>query len=335
VTTPAFLFQHRTSIDFAAGSLARLGEHLAALPARRVLLVSDTGLEQAELVDRAAAHVDAAGITVARYLDVSPNPRDAECRAAADAALDAGADAIVGLGGGSVMDTTKAAAALVTNGGSVKDWEDPRRLDSAPLPTICVPTTAGTGSEVTFVAVITDEREHYKMTLLDPRLAPDVAVLDPELTLSLPPSITAATGMDALTQAIEAYTGRASTPITDPLALHAAGLLAAHLERAVTQPATTSRRAAGCCSASLLAGMAFGNSDVGSVHSHGRDASAVVYDTPHGVACAVFLPHVFEFDIPADPARHAAVARALGVPGDGRSDEELASEAGRRRRSAA
>jgi alcohol dehydrogenase len=324
VTTPAFLFQHRTSIDFEAGSLARLGEHLAGLSARRALLVSDAGLEQAGLVDRAAALMDDAGLAVGRYLEVSPNPRDGECRAAADVALDTGADAIVGVGGGSVMDTTKAAAALVTNGGSVKDWEDPRRLEAAPLPTICVPTTAGTGSEVTFVAVITDEREHYKMTLLDPRLAPDIALLDPELTLTLPPQTTASTGMDALIQAIEAYTGRASSPITDALALHAAGLIAAHLERAVAEGGDLEARSA-MLLGSLMAGMAFGNSDVGSVHSMGETIGGL-YDTPHGVACAVFLPYVFEYNVAADPARHATIARVLGVPDDGRSDEEVAAD---------
>ncbi len=324
MTPPAFLFQHRTIIDFATGNVSRLGGHLAGLRARRVLLVCDAGIEHAGLADRVEGVLAEAGVAVARHADVSPNPRDGECRAAADAALAAGAEAIVGLGGGSVMDTAKAAAALVTNGGTVKDWEDPRRLDRAPLATVCVPTTAGTGSEVTFVAVITDEREHYKMTLLDPRLSPDVAVLDPELTLTLPPALTAATGMDALTHAVEAYTGRASSPLTDVLALRAIELVAANLETAVTNGADLEARGA-MLLASLLAGMAFGNSDVGAVHCMGETIGGL-YDTPHGVACAVFLPDVFEFNLVADPARHAAVARALGIAARERDDERLAAE---------
>jgi alcohol dehydrogenase len=324
VTLPSFLFQHQTVVDFGAGAVGRLGEHAARLEARRLLFVCDEGLERAGLADRVEEALAAAGIDVTRFTDVSPNPRDEECRAAADTALAAAAEAVLGLGGGSVMDTAKAAAALATNGGTVKDWEDPRRLARAPLPTLCVPTTAGTGSEVTFVAVITDEREHYKMTLLDPRLAPDVAVLDPELTLTLPPSLTAATGMDALTHAVEAYTGRAATPLTDVLALRSIELVAAHLRRAVSHGGDLEARA-GMLLASLLAGMAFGNSDVGAVHCMGETVGGL-YDTPHGVACAVFLPEVFEFNVVADPARHAVVARALGVPADGGDDAHLAAE---------
>lgn len=319
-----FSFQHRTVIDFGYGGLARIGEHARSLGAGAALLVCDKGIVAAGLADRAEAVLTSAGIRTKRFSDISSNPRDSECQAAAAVAVECAVTCIVGLGGGSVMDTAKAAAALVTNGGSVKSWEDPRRLDKAPIPVICVPTTAGTGSEVTFVAVITDDQAHYKMTLLDPRLAPSIALLDPELTLGLPPHLTAATGLDAMTHAIEAYTGRASNPISDALALRAIENVNAYLLRAVRKGDDRGARA-GMLLSSLLAGMAFGNSDVGAVHCMGETLGGR-YDTPHGVACAVFLPFVFEFNIPADPERHAQVARALGVTTD--SDPETVAREG-------
>jgi alcohol dehydrogenase len=316
---PSFLFQHRTLVDFGVGSLERLGEHAAALGAGRVLLVCDPGVAEAGLAERAEQALAAAHLAVTSFTAVTANPRDEDCQAAAAAARGHRADVIVGLGGGSVMDTAKAAAALATNGGTVKDWEDPRRLDHAPLATVCVPTTAGTGSEVTFVAVITDDHEHYKMTLLDPRLSPDVALLDPELTLGLPAPLTAATGMDALTHAVEAYTCRAAGPLTDTLALRAVELVHEHLERVVASGGDLEART-GMLLASLLAGMAFGNSDVGAVHCMGETLGGL-YDTPHGIACAVFLPDVFDFNRGASPDRHAAVARALGAPSAGDDDD--------------
>lgn len=319
-----FLFQHTTVIDYGRGSVDRVGEHASSLGARRALLVCDEGIVAAGLAERAEATLRAAGIAVTRFSDLSPNPRDTECQRAASAALEGRAECVIGLGGGSVMDTAKAAAALVKNGGTVKDWEDPKRLREAPLPTICVPTTAGTGSEVTFVAVITDDQAHYKMTLLDPRLAPDVALLDPDLTTGLPATLTAATGMDALTHAIEAYTGRAANPISDALALQAIEGVRHYLVRAVRQGDDIDARS-GMLLASLLAGMAFGNSDVGAVHCMGETLGGR-YDTPHGIACAVFLPFVFEFNIEADPTRHAAVARALGVEAAGGDPEATARE---------
>lgn len=322
--TPAFLFQHRTVIDFGAGSLSRLGDHVRGLEASRVLVVCDPGIVEAGIAERAERALSGASLHVRLFSAVTANPRDEDCQAAAAAARDHDAGCIVGVGGGSALDTAKAAAALVVNGGAVKDWEDPRRLDRPPLPTVCVPTTAGTGSEVTFVAVITDERERYEMTLLDPRLAPNVAVLDPELALCLPPHLTAATGMDALTHAVEAYTGRAANPLSDTLAVRAAELVRRHLERAVACGDDRDARS-GMLLGSLLAGMAFGNSDVGAVHCMGETLGGL-YDTPHGVACAVFLPVVFAFNMQADPQRQAAVARALGV--DRELEDEVAAAAG-------
>jgi len=323
-----FEFNHSTRIVFGRGRAADLPEEVKALGGSRVLLVSDPGVVAAGLAEPLLRALADGGIAATLFSDLSPNPRDGECRAAADAALAAAADVVVGLGGGSAMDVAKSAAALVTNGGTVRDWEDPRRLERPPLPSVCLPTTAGTGSEVTFVAVITDERRHYKMTLLDRRLAPDVAIVDPVLTRTLPPALTAATGVDALTHAIEAYTCRAATPVTDVFALRAVELVSGALERAVADGDDMEAREQ-VLLGSTLAGIAFGNSDVGAVHCLGESVGGL-YDTPHGVANAAFLAEVMAFNVPADPARHATLARALGVDTAGMDDEAAGHAAAER-----
>ena len=221
----SFGYELGTRIIFGGGRLAELGREAQIFADEHVLLVTDPGIVAVGIADRAVEALGGVGLETSVFADTSANPRDEECCEAAAAAVACGAQAIVGLGGGSALDTAKSAAALVTNGGRVKDWEDPRRLEKVPLPCIAIPTTAGTGSEVTWVAVITDQQHHYKMTLLDPRLAPNVAILDPDLTLSLPPGITAATGMDALIHGIEAYTCKAANPISDVLALRAVAWL--------------------------------------------------------------------------------------------------------------
>lgn len=305
------VFQLPTTVHFGSGVTATLAERIAALGVERVFVVTDPGVRAAGIVDRVLAPLVEDLVPVRIFDAVHPNPRDHECRAAADEALAFGAEVVVAIGGGSPIDAAKAVAALATNGGAVRDWEFPRRLDVAPLPLVAIPTTAGTGSEVTFYAVVTDTARHFKMSLLDVRLAPEIALVDPDLTLSLPPAITAATGMDALTHAVEAYTGKVASPVTDALALHAIRLIARHLRRAVGEGGDVDARE-GMMMASLIAGMAFGNADVGAVHCL-AEAIGGLYDTPHGVANSVFLPFVFALDAEAAPERHADVAEALGV----------------------
>jgi len=317
-----FQFACPTRIIFGCGRISELGREVADLAAQRVLLVTDEGLVQTGIADRVRSILCGAGLEVEMFAAVTANPRDADCRAAADAALAAEAQAIVGLGGGSALDTAKAASALVTNGGMVKTWEDPRRLEQRPLPTVCVPTTAGTGAEVTFVAVITDEANHYKMTLLDTKIAPRVALIDPELTYSLPPQLTAATGIDALAHAIECYTCRVAQPISDALAISAVRLIASALPTATADGTNAEARTA-MALGSVMAGMAFGNADVGAVHCMAESVGGL-FDTPHGLAVAAFLPVVTEYNSIADPAKHADIARALGVEATGLTDLEAA-----------
>ena len=194
------------------------------------------------------------------------------------------------------------------------------------LPTICIPTTAGTGSEVTFCAVITDEEKKYKMSVMDVyNLRPDVAIADPELLVSLPPSLTASTGVDALTHAIEAYTCTVHQPLTDALALHAIELIGQNLVTAVEHGDDLAARE-NMLNASLMAGAAFINSNVGAVHAISETIGAW-YDTPHGVGNSMFLPYIMEYNIPACPERFAKIAVQLGIDAADKTEEELALEA--------
>jgi alcohol dehydrogenase len=320
----ATTFQLPTAVHMGSGAANSLLDHVRALGAQRLFVVSDPGVRGVGLVDRLVTPLEEAGVEIDIWDLVSANPRDYECHNAAEQAIAFQTDLIVAIGGGSPIDTAKAVAALVTNGGRVQDWEAPRAFDEPPLPVIAIPTTAGTGSEVTFYAVITDTERAFKMSLFDTRLAPRIALVDPDLTVSLPPAVTAATGMDALTHAVEAYTCTIANSVSDALALQAIRLVASHLAASVSD-GTNAEARAGMMTASLLAGMAFGNADVASVHCL-AEAIGGLYDTPHGVANSVFLPYVFAHNAEAFPDRHAEVANALGVDGRDRRPDEVARD---------
>ena len=274
-------------IQFGKGVSHRVADEVIRLGGKRVLLVTDPGVIAAGIAGPVEIALLTAGVPVVVYSDVSPNPRDTEVQAAADLALLSNADIIVVVGGGSPIDLAKAVAGIATNGGKPQDWIAPRPFTKTPLPIIAIPTTAGTGSEVTRSSVINDTERQIKISLRDSQIAPKVALVDPELTYSLPSALTASTGMDALTHAIEAYTGRLATPITDALALQAMKMIAASLPKAVADGSNHDARET-MMMASVIAGMAFSNSDVASVHCI-AEAIGGRYDTPHGVANSLFL----------------------------------------------
>jgi alcohol dehydrogenase len=314
-------FRVPTEVVFGDGIANELGVRANA-HGRRAVLVSDPGVARTGLLEPLKESITAAGMTFELVTDISPNPRDTECEAVAVRAREFGAEVIIAVGGGSPIDAAKCASAVVTNGGPARALVTPRPLQRDPLPLIAVPTTAGTGSEVTRGAVITDTERHVKFTVKDPRMAPRLALVDPLLTLSVPPSVTAATGMDVLTHAVEAYTCRRATLVTDPLALSANELVAQYLERVVADGQDREARSH-MMMASLIAGLAFSNADVAAVHCL-AEALGGRYDTPHGVANAVFLPAVFRYNITANPPRHARVAAALGVDVEGLSATDAA-----------
>lgn len=306
-----FQFLLPTKIVMEPGLRQRTGEHLLGLGLSHVLLVTDPGVKNAGLLDSIYASLEQAGIRYDEIADVKPNPRSEDVNRAAQLYRGKGIDGVLAVGGGSAMDAAKAISVLLTHDGIVEDYEGAFALKNAALPIVAIPTTAGTGSEVTFFSVITDTRRQFKMSLLDYRIGPVLALLDSDITATLPPHIAAATGMDALTHAIEAYTGKPANPISDGLALHAIRLIAQHLKPAVQEPDNREAREQ-MLIASLIAGMAFGNADIASVHCI-SEAIGGMYDTPHGIGNAIFLPFVFSHNRDADLRRHADVAYALGI----------------------
>ncbi|MGI6767133.1 MAG: iron-containing alcohol dehydrogenase [Lentihominibacter sp.] len=314
-------FNHKTKVIFGLDTISELGSETKKYGSQAMILC-DRGVRLAGILEKATNSLDEKNISYIVYDKIKPNPRDKDCDRVAQVARESGVDVIIGLGGGSAMDTAKAVALVVTNGGPTKKW-DWKLLDHEMLPVICVPTTSGTGSEVTFCAVITDEEREYKMSMFDPdNLAPKVAIVDPTLTFSLPASLTASTGVDALTHAVEAYTSKLSQPLTDSYALYAIKLISENLETVFESPQNAEARS-NMMIASLMAGIAFINSNVGAVHALSETIGGK-YDTPHGVANSIFLPYVMEYNAVTMPKKYSDIATYLGIKNNYKTLEEHA-----------
>ncbi|TNJ62246.1 iron-containing alcohol dehydrogenase [Paenibacillus hemerocallicola] len=297
-------------IEMGSGKAGRLPEWLQPLRiGSSVMLVSDPGVVKAGLTAPIEAALEAAGYWVVRFDALSPNPRDTECLAGARLFAEQGMEAVVAVGGGSAMDTGKAIALLGPNGGTPSDYCDGRRPYASIAPVVCIPTTAGTGSEVTRSAVITESSTHRKLTLKHASLRPLLAVLDPTLTYTVPKPVTAATGVDALVHAIEGYTCRATNPISQAMGARAMQTIVSALPVAYRDPEHEQARSR-MLEGSLLAGLCFGSSDVAAVHCL-AEALGGLYDTPHGVANAVFLPQVLQFNSGENKPMHADLARLM------------------------
>jgi len=314
----SFLFLAPTRIVFGAGSARDVGVELAGLGRDHALVVTDRYL--AEKTGIVNGIVRALGTRCAGvYSDV---PADSGVHVVNEAAAygrSRGADSIVSVGGGSVIDTAKGVAILLTEGGALQDYQGFQLLTRDQTPHICVPTTAGTGSEVTYVAVIKDHEARRKLLFADYHIIPDVAILDPVLTVGLPPSLTAATGLDALSHGMEAVTSAQREPISDALGLHAIRLIREHLPVALRDGADIVARGQ-MLVAATLGGAAFSNAQVGLMHAiaHVVGARHAVH---HGLANAILMPYVVRFnnDVVAD--RHRLIAEAFGVEVRGLSDE--------------
>ena len=321
----SFSFQLPTRIEFGHGVSAAAGEEARAAGGTRALVVTDPGVEAAGLVEPVVARLADAGLSTVVFDDVAPNPRDTSVDHGAEVVRAEGCDVLVAVGGGSPMDTAKAIGVVATQGGRAQDYEGYGKVERPSMPLIAVPTTSGTGSEVTFWAVITDSARSFKMTMGSAYCAPRVALVDPDLTVGLPADITAYTGIDALTHAIEGYTATLSQPLSDSLSVTAIRLVGQSLRRACADGADRDARS-GMSLASLIAGVAFGNSDTAAVHCMG-EAIGGLYDTPHGLAMAVYLPVVAEYNVMAAPEKFAVVAEALGEDVSGLSPLEAARRA--------
>ncbi len=324
MTLATYSFSLPTRIEFGPGVSRTAAAEAKALGAKKVLLVADKGVIGAGLTDAVQAELKKEHIPFALYDKIVPNPRDFDCMAGYEFAKEEQADVIITIGGGSSMDTAKAIGVLLTHGGRIQDWCGFQLLQRDITPVIAIPTTAGTGSEVTPFAVITDSDIHVKLNVFDPRCAPRVALVDPEMILKLPSHIMASCGIDAMTHAVEAYTCKVASPHTDANAVYAMKIIAENLVKAVHEPDLAS--CTGMMLGSTIAGIAFGFADVGAVHCM-AEALGGRYDTPHGVANAVFLPTVIEFNAPADYQKHADVAGYLGMDTRGMTVEEAAQAA--------
>ena len=324
MTLATYSFSLPTRIEFGPGVSRTAAAEAKVLGAKKVLLVADKGVIGAGLTDAVQAELKKENIPFALYDKIVPNPRDFDCMAGYEFAKEEQADVIITIGGGSSMDTAKAIGVLLTHGGRIQDWCGFQLLQRDITPVIAIPTTAGTGSEVTPFAVITDSDIHVKLNVFDPRCAPRVALVDPEMILKLPSHIMASCGIDAMTHAVEAYTCKVASPHTDANAVYAMKIIAENLVKAVHEPDLAS--CTGMMLGSTIAGIAFGFADVGAVHCM-AEALGGRYDTPHGVANAVFLPTVIEFNAPADYQKHADVAGYLGVDTRGMTVEEAAQAA--------
>ncbi|EGV38861.1 iron-containing alcohol dehydrogenase [Neisseria weaveri] len=291
-------------------ALAEAMDVISALGLKKALIVTDGGLSKMGVADKIGGLLKEKNIDYAVFDKAQPNPTVTNVNDGLAALKEAGADFIVSLGGGSSHDCAKAVAIVTTNGGKIEDYEGLDKSKKPQLPLIAINTTAGTASEMTRFAVITDEARHVKMAIVDKNVTPLLSVNDPSLMEGMPAPLTAATGMDALTHAVEAYVSTIASPITDACALKAIELIAGYLPTAVHEPKNKEAREK-MAYAQFLAGMAFNNASLGYVHAMAHQLGGF-YDLPHGVCNALLLPHVERFNQQAAKERLDEIGAILG-----------------------
>ena len=307
------------------GCLNDAGAEIKSLGFKKALIVTDKVLCDIKLVDKLTDVLDTNNIQYAIYNETKPNPTVTNVDDGLELLNKEKCDFVISFGGGSPHDCGKGIALLATNGGNIKDYEGVNMSPKPQLPLVAINTTAGTASEMTIFSIITDEERHIKMALVDKHLNPIMAVNDPLLMTAMPKSLTAATGMDALTHAVEAYVSTAATPITDACALMAMKLISNHLRDAVADGNDEEARDK-MAYAEYLAGMAFNNAVLGYVHAMAHQLGGF-YDLPHGVCNAVLLPYVQEYNAQVVPGKLKEVAEAMGIDVSEMNDEQGAQAA--------
>ena len=307
LTTFSFILP--TRIEFGMGKLSYLADELKKLEVKRPLIVTDPGVIRSGVLDHITKHLN--NVEFAVYDNVSPNPRDTEIDDGGMFAKTHHADCCISVGGGSAMDCAKGIAVMATHSGKIRDYENDEHVPGIPLPIIAIPTTAGTGSEITFSSVITNVDEKIKFYFRTKKVAAKVAICDPEITLSMPPALTASTGMDAMTHAIEGLTSIYAQPIASAFALHSIRLISSNIEKAVYDGDDIKARSA-MLMGSLLGGLSFSHSSVASVHALAESLGGM-YDMPHGVCNAMGLPVIMKWTKPACISKYAEVATAMGI----------------------
>jgi 1,3-propanediol dehydrogenase len=315
-------------VIFGVGTLAEVGGAVRRVGGHRPLLISDPGVLAAGWVDRALPHLADVRVQSRLWHGLTPNPKDFEVEVAFQCYRDLGCDALLAIGGGSCIDVAKAVAVLSGNGGRILDYEGIDRATAPIPPMVMVPTTGGSGADVSQFCVVTDTARSLKVTIGGRALVPEISITDPQLLTTMSPELAAHTGLDALSHAIESCVSDACDFLSKGHAVAAIRTLAGHLPRAVDDPSDLDAKEA-VARASLQAGLAFTNALLGATHAIAHQIGGVL-DLPHGLLNAILMPHVMRFNAETHPERYVDVAAALGVDVDGLTPS-LAAEAAIRR----
>lgn len=306
---------HVPEMVFGPDSLAEAGFCAGRLGARRPFVVTDAGLIEAGWVAELLRHLHDVGLDPQVWAGITANPKDHEVKAGYEEYVACGGDVIIGIGGGSALDAAKGIAILSGNGGSILGYAGVDLVTRPIPPLLMIPSTAGTGADVSQFCIVTDTANSVKVTIMGRSLVPDISVTDPRLLATMGPELAAATGLDALTHAIESYVSLGHNPLADGHAVSAARLVERALRRSVDAPADETARLA-MAQASLEAGLAFSNAILGATHAMSHQVGGLL-DLPHGVVNGVLLPHVIRFNAETVPERFADLAGAMGLDVDG------------------
>ena len=298
-------------IVYGEAALALAGRHAGNFGATKVLVVTDPGIRRAGWTARVEESLRESGIAYVTFSAVTPNPKDTEVMAGAEFCMSQGCDLIIAVGGGSPMDCAKGIGVVTGNPGNILDFEGVDEVPTPGPPLIFIPTTAGTSADVSQFAIITDTRRHVKIAIISKMVIPDIALVDPQTTVTMSPALTAATGMDALCHAFEAFVSSAASPLTDMAALAAVRLIVDNLLEACREPADMARRN-NMMMASLMAGLAFSNASLGLVHAMAHSLGGAL-DLAHGECNAMLLEKVVGFNYTAAAEKYDRLAEAMGV----------------------
>ncbi|MBM7610060.1 alcohol dehydrogenase [Lysinibacillus composti] len=300
-----------TKVISKIGASEEVGEILLAHGYKTILLVTDKGIVNSGLLENIVQSLNNGNIEYKIFSDVEPNPKSATITKIIDQYKDFNIDAVLAIGGGSSIDTAKAVAVMLKNEGNILDYEGVEKIPNEGVPLVAIPTTAGTGSEVTASTIITDENSLFKVAVISSKIFPKLAILDAQLTLNCPRHITSSTGMDALTHAIESYLSKQKNPVSNAIALHAIKLIEENINRAYYYGSDIHSREK-MLEASMLAGYAFSQTRLGNVHAISQ-AFGGLFDIPHGVANATILPYIMEYNLPAAVDEYVEISKALNV----------------------
>ncbi|MGZ3493319.1 MAG: iron-containing alcohol dehydrogenase [Thermodesulfobacteriota bacterium] len=319
------LFRTTRKILFGLGAVEKIGTEAQLLKGKKILIITDPGVIQAGLLERIKAPLQSLGVPFVIFDGVEPDPRIEVVEKSIEKAKEEGIDLIIGFGGGSSLDIAKVTSIMITNQGKIDTFFGVDLVPNPGIPVILIPTTAGTGSEVTPIAILSDTKEKLKKGIVSPHLFPEVAIVDPKLTVGLPPSVTAFTGMDALTHAIEAYSSINATDLSDLLAIGAMELISKNLRMAYAYGENLSARS-NMMEGSLLAGIAFANAGVGAVHALAYPLGGE-FHLAHGLTNTLMLPYVMRYNALGCPDRFAKMAKAFAEKVEGLSELDAAEAA--------